>query len=73
VGDAVTIVRNPVNDAEFERAIAEAMHPDLQDPEVLQRSLRASYPQAVVRPRGLTGERGIVWYVYREGHWVSGR
>ena len=73
MGDAVTIVRNPVGDAEFERAVAEAMYPALEDPEALQLSLRATYPQAVVRPRELTGERGIVWYVYRDGHWVSGR
>jgi hypothetical protein len=73
VGDTATIVRNPVADKEFERAVAEAMHPGLDDPTQLQGALRASYPKAVVRPRELAGERGIVWYVYREGHWVSGR
>ena len=73
MGDAVTIVRNPADDADFERAIAEAMDPELDDPKVLEQILRAMFPQTVVRPRELTGERGIVWYVYRDGHWVSGR
>ncbi len=73
MGDTVTIVRNPAEDDEFERAIAEAMDPAQSDPAELERLLRAVYPRAVVRPRGLTGERGVVWYVYREGHWVSGR
>jgi len=69
----VTIVRNPVDDEEFERAVAEAVNPAQQDSAELERLLRVSYPRAVVRPRELAGERGVVWYVYREGHWVSGR
>ena len=74
MGDEVTIVRNPGDDEAFARAIGEAMDGGaLEDPETLERLLRATYPRAVVRPRELTGERGVVWYVYREGHWVSGR
>ena len=66
-------MRNPVDDVEFERAVAAAMNHAPEDPSELETILRAAYPRAVVRPRGLTGERGVVWYVYREGHWVSGR
>jgi hypothetical protein len=73
VGETVTIVRNPVSDKDFEEAVARAMDAAPADPAMLERLLRATYPQAVVRPRELTGERGIVWYVYREGHWISGR
>jgi hypothetical protein len=25
----------------------------------------------VVRARDLAGERPVVWYVYRDGHWVG--
>lgn len=40
-------------------------------PEELQARLRATYPDAVVRRRGLAGERIEVWYVYRDGHWTT--
>jgi hypothetical protein len=40
-------------------------------PEELEAMLRDSYPRAVVRPRALSGETLVVWYVYRDGHWVS--
>jgi hypothetical protein len=36
----------------------------------LERRLRTSYPSAVVRPRDLANEPFVVWYVYRDGHWV---
>ena len=73
VGDTPTIIRNPVGDEDFARAISAAMLSGKDDPAALEQLLRASYPNVVVRPRELTGERGAVWYVYREGHWVSGR
>lgn len=41
------------------------------DAEELERRLRISYPRAVVRPRDLANEASIVWYVYRDGHWVG--
>ena len=41
-------------------------------PSDLQRGLRATYPEAAVHPRTLSGEAASVWYVYRDGHWVSG-
>lgn len=40
-------------------------------PEELQARLRATYPDAIVRRRGLAGESVEVWYVYRDGHWTS--
>jgi hypothetical protein len=43
-----------------------------QSPEELQAILRTRYPDAVVRQRGLAGERLDVWYVYRDGHWTGG-
>jgi hypothetical protein len=40
-------------------------------PETLEAALRTRYPNALVRPRGLAGERTEVWYVYRDGHWIG--
>jgi len=37
----------------------------------LELRLRRSYPDAVVRPRDLSNEPYVVWYVYRDGHWVA--
>lgn len=40
-------------------------------PAELEQALRASHPQAVVHRRELDAERTPVWYVYRDGHWIS--
>src|SRR5690349_17569513 len=37
----------------------------------LQQRLRATYPRAVVRARGLHGDQTEVWYVYRDGSWTA--
>lgn len=67
-----TIIRNPPNDAEFRDAIDEMLAADVDDPVAAQEWLRQRYPRAVVRPRELAGERGVFWYVYREGRWTGG-
>ena len=59
------VVRNPSKDTAFAAAI-DALHLDR-----FQERLRQAYPNVLVRPRDLAGERVRVWYVYREGHWVS--
>jgi hypothetical protein len=66
-----TLVLSPVADAEFTR-FAEAELDVSDTPEQLQALLRARYPDAVVHARELSDERLLVWYVYRDGHWVSG-
>ena len=64
----------PNDDATF-RDIAESLF-DLfgkDDPRVLQRSLRAMYPLAVVRRQQSLASidgRERIWYVYRDGHYV---
>ncbi|MBA2700145.1 MAG: hypothetical protein H0U58_00400 [Chloroflexi bacterium] len=65
------LVINPRRDAEFV-AFAEASVAEQMTPEDLERRLRASYPRALVRARGLSAERMTVWYVYRDGQWVAG-
>ena len=67
-----TIVVNPRDDTPFvalaERLVAEGA----RSPGELQQQLRREYPEAVVRARELDGEAFTIWYVYRDGRWVSG-
>ena len=64
------LIINPPGDTAF-RALAEAMVADGKSTtDALQRGLRETYPFATVRPRDLSNERTVIWYVYREGHWV---
>jgi hypothetical protein len=65
------LVTNPAGDARF-MAAAEAALREGQSVGEFQQLLRREYPRAVVRARDLAGERRLVWYVYREGHWVAG-
>lgn len=68
---APTLILNPRQDARFVTA-AEALIADgVESPRELQERLREHYPEVVVRPRELTGESFAVWYVYRDGHWIS--
>jgi hypothetical protein len=68
---APLLIINPATDETFARACDEALADGATTPDRLQSSLRLLYPDAVVRPRELSGESIIVWYVYRDGHWVS--
>ena len=66
-----TLILNPAADEDF-RTVAESLLADgATEPEALQADLRRRYPAAVVRPRELAGERGRIWYVYRDGHWIG--
>jgi hypothetical protein len=68
---APTLILNPRHDARFV-AVAEALMGDGVDtPSELQEQLSRQYPRVVVRPRELTGESFTIWYVYRDGHWIS--
>jgi hypothetical protein len=69
-GEPLLII-NPAGDRAFVLACHDAMDPPLPQPDELEARLRQGYPYAVVRPRSLAGERLDVWYVYRDGHWVS--
>ena len=67
-----TLVVNPRDDSPFvdlaERLVADGV----RSPDELQDRLRREYPDTVVRARELDGEAFTIWYVYRDGHWVSG-
>lgn len=64
------LIINPRSDDEFVafvegRALAASTTAELQE------SLRGLHPRAIVRARDLSGETGVVWYVYRDGRWVA--
>jgi hypothetical protein len=65
------LVVNPRSDPSF-AGLAESLASDgVAGPQDLEARLRGDYPSAVVRARDLSGEERTVWYVYRDGHWVS--
>jgi hypothetical protein len=66
------LVLNPADDREFEAFVA-SVHDPAAGWDALEHGLRRRYPQAIVRPRDLSGERVSVWYVYRDGHWIPSR
>lgn len=65
------LVINPRQDAGFVEACALAMATAPPVPRALQEALRGDYPRTTVEARALSGEPLRVWYVYRDGHWVS--
>jgi hypothetical protein len=66
-----TLVLNPPGDEEFATFATRSLNGGVIDPAELQRRLRARFPHSVVRPRELSGERTEIWYVYRDGRWIS--
>ncbi len=66
---AVLII-NPRSDHEFVERARAAAADGADDPATLADQLRVWYPAVVVRPRELSSEPVIVWYVYRDGHWI---
>jgi hypothetical protein len=37
----------------------------------LEGRLRTVYPRAAVHARELEGETVVIWYLYRDGHWIE--
>jgi hypothetical protein len=65
-----TLVANPADDqvfAAFAQLVVDHGTSSITD---FQRRLRTVYPHATVHARELAGEALLVWYVYRDGHWV---
>ncbi len=61
---------NPPSDAGFVDAANDAVDRS-GTPETLADALRPEYPSVSVRARDLSDETIVVWYVYRDGHWVG--
>ncbi|HLY12899.1 MAG TPA: hypothetical protein VKR24_01000 [Candidatus Limnocylindrales bacterium] len=64
---------NPHDDPALRRAAEGLLDEGIHSIPDFVRRLRSAYPKLMVSRRDLTGERDPVWYVYREGHWVSDR
>lgn len=64
---------NPADDAAFSDVASELAQDGAATTVELERRLREAYPRATVHARELAGESAVIWYVYREGHWVSSR
>ena len=67
------LVINPASDQAFEDFAMATLEPGI--PIVsFQDALRTRDPRASVHRRELAAEQQVMWYVYRDGHWVaSGR
>jgi len=69
---STTLIVNPRNDAAFTSFVQEIQAEGVEGPDEMELRLRQRYPEAVVRLRDIHGETFTIWYVYRDGHWVSG-
>jgi hypothetical protein len=63
-------VINPRSDAEFAARVTELIDAGVDTPTALEVALRPRHPRVAVRDRGLSNEAAVVWYIYRDGHWV---
>lgn len=64
---------NPPHDQAFVAAAEALLDEGMRSLTGFQDVLRRRFPDAFVRARDLSGERGAVWYVFRDGHWVNGQ
>jgi hypothetical protein len=70
VSDPPTLILNPREDVDFVALARGLVNDGHRSPERLEAGLRTRYPRARVHARGLSGESRVVWYVYRDGHWI---
>jgi hypothetical protein len=68
-----TLIVNPADDSAFSDVASQLAQDGAATTVELERRLRETYPRATVHARELAGELTVIWYVYREGHWVSSR
>jgi hypothetical protein len=65
-----SVIVDPKSDKDFAALVQRLLRAGARSPSRLQAELRATHPEAVVRPRGLSSEP-LTWYVYRDGHWIG--
>ena len=65
-----TLILNPADDEGFSAAAHAIMDEGVANEGELERRLRLHYPLATVHARELAAEPILMWYVYRDGHWV---
>jgi hypothetical protein len=67
------LVVNPPNDDVFGAFAQVLVDHGASSIGELERRLRPIYSKAVVHARELSSEPFVIWYVYRDGHWVGAR
>lgn len=65
------LVVNPADDDVFGNFAQVLLNHGATSPSELERRLRPLYARAVVHARELSSEPFVIWYVYRDGQWVS--
>ena len=65
-----TLVVNPAYDGVFAAYAQVLVDHGAASSDELERRVRTVYPRAVVHARELAAEPVLIWYVYRDGHWV---
>ena len=65
-----TLIVNPVTDRDFVASAERELSLGAKTVEALEARLRLRYPRAAVHARELSGEPVVIWYVYRDGHWI---
>ena len=66
-----TLVVNPATDGVFAAFVQLVVDDDAPSIADFERRVQALYPAAMVHARELADEPVLIWYVYRDGHWVS--
>jgi hypothetical protein len=64
------LIINPRDDTKFGDFVEELVTCGALTTDGLRALLREQYPLAEVHERQLSGERVLVWYVYRDGRWI---
>ena len=67
------LVTNPIDDREFADAAQRLLDDGFLLIDDFRSQLRVAYPDAAVHRREIAAEPVLIWYVYREGRWVSPR
>ena len=66
-----TLVTNPATDMAFSTCAQSLVEHGAGSIGELELALQVVYPRAAVHARELANESVVIWYVYREGRWVS--
>jgi hypothetical protein len=67
------LVINPPEDDVFAAFAKVVVDDGVSSTGELERRLRPIYSKAVVHARELSSEPFVIWYVYRDGHWIDAR
>jgi hypothetical protein len=70
-GRKPNLVVNPIDDGDFVVAAERLIDEGIVSLGEFVRRLQPTYPDVAVHPREIYAEPVLIWYVYRDGHWVN--